>query len=187
MVRKMYNDDPFLGITKQMPLFDSTIYPIVEGKFIEIQLLKKRNEKYYEVIFHDEQNLMRFGKFSKDNNLLGVKYKNGKVLLYNENFNHEKRKMNIVEVLALYNIDDDIFYYCSEEEAIRMFDDTIDLTGLISPTKKILRTQIRKQILDDSEVFEIKNFYSIKKKENLMSDEIINDFSNTPKVLKLIK
>lgn len=186
MVIKMYNDDPFLGITKPMPLFNSTIYPIDKGKFVEIQLYKKRAEKYYEVVFHNLESEIYFGKFTKDNNLLGIKYNDGKILVYNESFNHEKRKMNIVEVLALYDIEDDTFYYCTEENAISMFDENIDCTGLINPTKKILRTKIRKKILaDDNENFEIKNFYTVNQKNDSFNTETDEKKSGNQKIYKL--
>ena len=177
----IYSEDPYLGITKPLPLFDSIIYPIDKDTYVEVQLYKKRADKYYEVVLHNNEISIYIGKFMKDTDLFGVIHKNGNILLYNENFNFKKRKMNIVEVLALYNIEDDTFYYCSQADAIRMFGSDIDLDGLKNPHKKILRTRIRKQIYGENKIIKIKKDYTLE------HEKLNNNDHKTSKVLKLIK
>ena len=172
----IYSNDPYLGITKPLPLFEAKIYPIDkvnQNNFVEVQLFKKGNEFYYGVTLYNNKKTIYIGKYIRNNNLFSIKYKNGNILLYNENFNHQKGRMNIVEVLGLYNITDDTFYYCSEADAIRLFDSNIDLDDLQKPNKKILRTGIRNQIYKENE------FVESKETENNVS-------SDSPKVLKLI-
>ena len=108
----IYSEDPYLGITKPLPLFDSIIYPKDKDTYVEVQMYKKKSEKYYEVVLHNKEISIYIGKFIKEDDFFGVMHKNGNILLYNENYNYKKHKMNIVKVLALYNIEDDTFYYC---------------------------------------------------------------------------
>lgn len=181
----MFND-PYLGITNPMPLLESLKIAVDNDKYINIQLYRKRSIDYYEVIFHNENNEIYFGKFYKDDSLIDAKHKNGKILVYTEEFNHKLRKLMISQVLVLYDIDDDIFYYCSEKDALLLFDNTIDSSGLKKPNNKILRTNVRKRMVSEEET-EIINFYTVRKLETEKSDESNTNASGKSKILEFPK
>ena len=143
------NDNSYLGIEEPVYLYNAFNLIINENSYLNINLYEKKRIKYYEAIFYNENNEIYIGKFYKDDSIIGAKYKDGKILLYNEQFNHELRKMNITEVLALYDMEDDIFYYCTEEEALRIFDENIDFSDLKSKNKKLLKIKPRKKIISE--------------------------------------
>lgn len=179
-------DDPYLGITKPRPLFESLKIAVDTNKYISIQLYRKRAIDYYEVTFHNENSEIYFGKFYKDDSLIDAKYNNGKILVYTEEFNHKLRKMMISQVLALYDIKDDTFYYCSEKDALILFDNTIEPSGLKKPNNKILRTNVRKRITDEKET-EIINFYTVRQTKTELSNELNANTFGKSKIIKFPK
>lgn len=189
----MYSD-PYLGINKPKIIF-SDIKEITDNSYISIILYEINRINYYEVVYHHFNKEVFFGKYYKTDFLLDASYKNGRILVYAKEYNRENCEMEIIEVLALYNINDDIFYYCTEEEAIKKFDKNLSTLYLKNKTKKILLTHIRKRtlvsvanIIKDSkkstESIDISNFCLDPKHE--VNTDIEVDKQKT-KIIKLLK
>lgn len=142
----MYSD-PYIGIKKPRIIF-SDIKEITDNNYISINLYEMNRKNYYEVIYHYFNKEVFFGKYYKTDFLLDVSYKNGKILVFTKEYNRENYKMEIAEVLALYNIDDDMFYYCTEEEAIKIFDENLNTLYLKNKNRKVLVSHIKKRTLD---------------------------------------
>ena len=122
-----------------------SIYQINEKNIVEIQLYEKRGKNFYDVNFNNNGNVIFLVRFDKEDNRISVSYNNGKIMLYYENFNREKQELLISDILALYSIIDDTFYSCTCEEALNIFDKTLNVDGLINPNKNLIRTDIEKK------------------------------------------
>ena len=128
--------------TKLVYLFETI--KINEKSFINIKLNEKRNNKFFDVIFNLNGKEIFLGRFAKDFNIINAKYKDGKILIYYENFNQNKHCMTINKVLSLYDILDDTFYSCTEIEALNIFDSSIDSSYLKQPENLIHRSDVEK-------------------------------------------
>lgn len=115
---------------------------IGENSIIEKGLYEKRGNSFYDIKLKLKDKEIFLGRFNKTFDRLSVKYKEGKILVCNEEFKADGIK--IVSVLSLYDILDDTFYSCTEEEAIQIFDPSIDQSYLKNKTRNISRTDIEK-------------------------------------------
>ena len=151
------NNDPYLGIKRPMALYEPRKIIIDSNRYINIQLYEKNRIKYYEVVFYDNGKEIFLGNYYKDDSIFEVSYKNGKVLIHNDEFIQEIRKVQIIEVFALYDVCDGIFYYCTEEEAIKVFDERLDTSSLKRKNNKLLRNDFRKKFsssnVDSDEIY----------------------------------
>lgn len=150
------NNDPYLGITKALSLYDAIKIIIDDNNYISVQLFEKQRIKYYEVTFINNEKQIFLGKFYKEDYLFNVSYKNGKILIHNDEFDHGLAQMQIKEVLALYDIIDDIFYYCTEENAVKIFDETIDSSNIKRKNNKLLRSSVKRRFFDNNNDLNIK-------------------------------
>lgn len=140
----MYKD-PYLGIKKPLIVFKDT-KKISDNSYVSIDLYELNRMNYYEVVYHNNDKEIFFGKYYKTDSLLNVAYKDGKILVYTTDYNRDTYKMEIVEVLVLYNIEDDLFYYYTEQDAIKAFDDSLATSNLKNKDRKILLTHIKKRM-----------------------------------------
>lgn len=115
---------------------------IGESATIEKGLYEKRGNQFYDIKLKLQDKEIFLGRFNKTFDRINTKYKDGKILIFNEKFINDG--MKIVIVLSLYDIADDIFYSCTEEEAIQIFDPSIDCSNLKNKNRNILRTDIEK-------------------------------------------
>lgn len=115
---------------------------IGENAVIEKGLYEKRGNKFYDIKIKLQDKEIFLGRFNKTFDRISVKYKDGKILICNEEF--KKDSMKIVDVLSLYDILDDTFYSCTEEEAIKIFNPNIDYSNLKNKKRNISRADIEK-------------------------------------------
>ena len=111
---------------------------------IKINLCEKRGNRFYDVVFYLKDKEILLGRFDKEENKVCAKYKDGKILIYNNKFNKHTNQMEIIKVLSLYEIVDDTFYSCTEEEALNIFDKSIDASYLKNKNNPIYRSDIEK-------------------------------------------
>ena len=117
---------------------------------IELALYCQRHgaavSEFYDVEFkiNDKRILLgRFNNIDQDCSL-DVKYNNGKVLVFEEKYNKSTKKFEITKVHSLYEIVDDTFYSCTEEDAIDIFDKKLNSTYLENKDNMIYRADIEK-------------------------------------------
>ncbi len=139
----MYNN-LYLNAEK---IINNDIYKINDKNYIQVKLLEKRGNKYYDVIFVNGDKEKFLGRFAKGFDLLKVSYKDGKILVYYDEFFREEgiNQMKVKKVLSLYDILDDVFYACSEKEALTMFDKSLSTDKLISEDNKLIRVDTEKK------------------------------------------
>ena len=118
---------------------------ISDNLIIEKCLYQTTGNTFYEVVLKTDKNEIFIGRFTKELNNLRVTYNNGKILVYYDNFIQEERQMKVIKVLSLYDILDDIFYSCTEEEALNIFNPNIDTNYLEDPDRYIYRSDLEKR------------------------------------------
>ena len=121
------------------------VIKIGEDAKIVIGLYEKRGNKFYDVTLNLKDKQIFLGRFDKTFDFFKVLYNNGKILTCYENFDKDSGSIQILEVLSLYEIVDDTFYSCIEEEALTMFDPNIDASYLRNKNNLIYRTDIEKR------------------------------------------
>lgn len=141
----MYND-PYSGITKPKFLYIYEKIIIDSNKYINVKLYEKNRIKYYEVVLNNNENEVFLGKYYENDSIFMVSCNKGKILIHNNQYFDEKGKTQIIEVLSLYDISDDVFYYCTEQEAVKLFDENLDTSSLKRKDKKLLRFNNRRKI-----------------------------------------
>lgn len=126
-------------------IFQPEIILIDQGKYIKIQLFEYRSKLYYEVVFVNNGSEKFIGEYERDDNRIEVAYSNGKVLVYYNEYNTNQKRMCLSKVLTLYNIDDDTFYACTEEEALNIFNPNLDSSFLNDKENFIMRVDVEKK------------------------------------------
>ena len=122
-------------------------YPTITGKerkieindntFILIKNYKKGASEYSIITLHLKDKKVLVGKFNEEFDNLNARYKDGRVLVYFGNG-------DIKKVLSLYEMVDDTFYSCTEEEAINIFDNTLDVSHIQNKNRPIYRMDSEK-------------------------------------------
>lgn len=132
------------NINEPKLLYSKDIIKISDSAFIEVGLYEKRKDVFYNVTLKLGSEEIFIGKFPKIYDSLEVKYKDGKILVYTNKFDSKAKAMKIIKVYSLYEISDDIFYSCTEEEALNIFDKNIDSSYLKNKDNLIYRTDVEK-------------------------------------------
>lgn len=125
-------------------LYPFEIINISEKALIKVGLYEKRGNLFYDVIFELNDKYIFLGRFDKTHNSFKVKYNDGKILICYEEFKNQEKEMKIIKVLSLYEIVDDTFYSCTEEEALELFNENLDSSYLKNKKNKILRSDVEK-------------------------------------------
>ena len=125
-------------------IYPKDILEIGKDSKIEIGLYKKRLNTFYDVIFIYKNKEIFLGRFDKEDYIFQVKYNNGKILIGYSQFQPKTKKVEYVDVLALYEIIDDTFYSCQKDTALNMFDPNIDPTFLKNKKSPIYRSDLEK-------------------------------------------
>lgn len=120
------------------------IIKIGEKAQITIGTYQKRNSVYQDVILELEDKDIFLGRFVTEEDKLVASYKNGKILIGREK--EENNITNITKVLTLYEVVDDMFYSCSEIEALNLFDSSIDSSNLKNKNTYMHRSDLEKII-----------------------------------------
>lgn len=136
--------EDYKAILKRRQLCPPEIIKISDNSYISLYTFKDRMNIVYYVTLNikDEEKLL--GKFIEDCDFTRVKYKDGKILIYSEVQDLDTSKFNIEKIHSLYDIADDTFYSCTEEEAINMFDDSLDSSHLKNKDNYIHRSDREK-------------------------------------------
>ena len=82
----------------------------------------------------------------KEYDKIKAKYNNGKILIYIDKFIQEKEKSLITNVLSLYDVVDQMVYCVTEEEALHLFDSSIDTSSLKNKERMLKERNHRKII-----------------------------------------
>ena len=133
------------NIHKEIQIDNPQIIKINDSSMIEIGQYRKLNDIYYTVVLKLKNKEIFLGKFSKDYSGFKVQYNNGKILIYTDIFDRESYSFKINRVLSLYEILDDLFYSCTELEALEIFDPTIDKSFLKNKDRSIFRNDSEKK------------------------------------------
>lgn len=142
----MSNLNDMLDINTPKLIYNKDIIKIGEKAQITIGTYEKRKDVFQDVVLELEDKEIFLGRFDKDENLLTVKYKDGKILIGYQEFKKDVENMRIVKVLSLYEMLDDTFISCTENEALNMFDPSIDDTYLKNKDALMHRADIEKKI-----------------------------------------
>lgn len=122
------------------------IYNIGENAFVTTQRFWGSNKEYYDVVLHLKDKKLLLGRFPLELSDLRIAYKDGRILIYYDEYNHEKGTLEIIKVLGLYDIADDVFISSKEKEALVMFDPDLNTEGLKNPSKYIYRSDPEKKL-----------------------------------------
>lgn len=141
----MNNLNDMLDINTPKLLYKKDIIKIGENAQITIGTYEKRRDVFQDVVLELDGKEIFLGRFNKDENMLTVKYKDGKILIGYQEFKKEVEDMRIIKVLSLYEMLDDTFISCSENEALNMFDPSIDNTYLKNKDALMHRADIEKK------------------------------------------
>ena len=142
----MSNLNNMFDINTPKLLHKKEIIEIGENAKISIGTYKKRNDVFQDVVLELNSEEIFLGRFAKYENLLTVKYKDGKILIGYQEFKKDVEDMRIIKVLSLYEMLDDTFISCTEKEALNMFDSSIDDSYLKNKDALMHRDDIEKKI-----------------------------------------
>ena len=145
MVMCMNNFDEVKSIYTPKIISNNLVEKITENAKVLIKKYEVRKNYFEDVILEISGQEILLGRFDQDVNLLFAMYKDGKILIGHKTFIDEVKDMKIVEIDALYEMADDTFYSCTEEEALKLFDDNIDTSYLKHKDKYIYRSDIEKK------------------------------------------
>ena len=139
---------PKLSKAKEIKLSDDCV--------IEVRLYKEIERSFYEVILKHYDNNIFLGSFNKDFDNLSVSYNsnNNKILISGIDIDDS------IYVLALYDIKEDFSYYCTEKEALELFDENMDTSHLKNPKKLIVANSSKKIKEDASEIGQSNTAYT---------------------------
>ena len=126
-------------------LFNPKIIEISEESFISIQLYEFRSNKFYDVILYNNGIKQFVGRFDEKDSIFEVAYNNGKILVYYSEFDEQSKKMCVSEIAQLYDISDDTVYACTEELALKLFDDNMDSQTLKNKDNSVIRIDKEKR------------------------------------------
>lgn len=121
------------------------IYMINNSCYIGVQLKEKRGDKFFDVLLIDNDKEIFLGRIMKELENLRILINNNKVLIYSSMFDSITKEMQINKVYSLYDIDDDLFYSCTELEALNMFDSNININYLLNKNNNISRSDVEKK------------------------------------------
>lgn len=144
MLNDMINGiNPNINVPKQIG--SPEVLEIGENIYVSTTLYEKRGNRFYDVSFINKDKEFFIGRFDKEDSAIKIDYKDGKILIYLNSFNRECEKMVITKVLSLYDILDDTTYACTEEEALKLFDNNIDTKYLQNKDNLIIRRDVEKR------------------------------------------
>lgn len=126
-------------------LEEPTIIKIGDTSYVKVCFYEKRNTKYYDVILNIDNKETFLGRFVKEFYKIKIKQKDGRILIYNDRINASKKSYEIIKVLGLYDILDDVFYSCTEEEALNLFDNKLETNFLENKNNLIVRSDVEKR------------------------------------------
>lgn len=144
MWNDLINEASFdINIPKQLD--NSDILKISDKAYVSSTLYEKRGNKFYDVVFVNNEKEYFIGRFINKEQPIKIGYNNGKILIYLDSFNNEIKKMVITKVISLYDILNDITYACTEEEALNLFDESISTEHLKNKDSLIIRNDVEKR------------------------------------------
>ena len=119
---------------------------IDENTYVTVDEYTQYDEYYFDILLHKENDIIPLGRYIKESKLILTAYKDKKILIYYADFDPVNGGLNrIVKVVNLYNIDDDMFYNLTEEEALKLFDESIDSSHLYTPEGKLVEFSVDKK------------------------------------------
>ncbi len=113
-------------IYKPTLIFDSDIYKINEKDYIEVQLIKIKDDYFYDVTLVKDRLKIFLGRFEKKFIKLKILCKENRILLYYEDFDSKNHKVGLFDVAGLYDISDNTYLACTKIEALNNFGYDLD-------------------------------------------------------------
>lgn len=123
--------------------YKAEIVNINENNYISVSEYEKRGNSFFDVVFNNNGKEIFIGRYNKELKKINVKYNNGKILVFTNDFIKDKGVF-ITDVLSLYDVLDDTFYSVTKLEALNVFDPTIDSSYIKNKNKLIVRDDIEK-------------------------------------------
>lgn len=140
------NDDSYIKIIKPIPIDRPKIIKINESDYIVAQLYKQKGNVFYDIVLKNNDEDHFIGRYNIiDNLIVDLKCKNKKILVSYIQFSTITKKTEIVKVETLYDLEDDCFYNCTEEEALLLFDKDLNSSHLKNKSHRILRSDSEKK------------------------------------------
>lgn len=103
-----------------------------------------RLDDYYDITFKTGDNEVFIGRFlNVYDGMINAEYNDGKIMVDVKEFND--KELVITKILSLYDIVDDMFYACTENEALKQFDSNLDNKHLKNPNNMICRQDTEKR------------------------------------------
>lgn len=132
-------------VNTPIELGPSSICKINDKNFIVTQLYSQKGNKFYDVVLNKNGKSVFIGRFDKEYDFIQTKYNDGKILVFYDEFDKNSEKMQVVEVISLFDMLDELVYACTEEEALNMFDKNIDTSYLKNPDRNIRKSDIERK------------------------------------------
>lgn len=133
------------SINEEKIKWEPQIIKIDEKNYIKKIDLEKRNNNFSDVIFNNCGKEIFIGRYECGTKNIKVLYKDGRILVYSDQFIEEKKKLQITNVHTLYDIVDDVCYSMKEDELLKIFDDNLDTSYLKRTNKLIVRSDVEKK------------------------------------------
>ncbi len=119
------------------------INKINDSMYVKSILYLKRGDKFYDIYFVNNGIENFIGRFTQIEEKIEVLHNKDKLLICKRQY--IEKGMKIIKVLGMYNILDNMLYYCTELEALNLFDSSIDKKYLKSPKNTLYRLDIEKK------------------------------------------
>ena len=130
---------------KEKIKWEPEIIKIDDNNFIKKIDLEKRGNSFCDIVFNNCGKEIFIGRYESDSQNVKVLYKNGRILVYSDQFIREKEKVYITDVHTLYDIVDDVCYSMKESDLLKLFDPELDVSYLKQTNKLIVRSDVEKR------------------------------------------
>lgn len=133
------------SINEEKIKWEPQIIKIDEKNYIKKIDLEKRNNNFSDVIFYNCGKEIFIGRYECDTKNIKILYKDGRILVYSDQFIEEKNGLQITNVHTLYDVVDDVCYSMKEDELLKTFDVNLDASYLKRTNKLIVRSDVEKK------------------------------------------
>ncbi len=129
--------------TMEKKKLSEEVNKINDNMYVKSILYSKRGDKFYDIYFVNNGIENFIGRFTQIEEKIEVLHNKDKLLICKRQY--IENGMKIIKVLGMYNILDNMLYYCTELEALDLFDSSIDKKYLKNPKNTLYRLDIEKK------------------------------------------